>query len=88
MEFAALVTKIQALELFSGFSVPEGPSVWAEAMNWGYDVYNRTAAVMNSGNRSPCEMFYGEPSQTSPNPFLKPDVCKYQRMNKIDPKAI
>ena len=36
---------------------------------------------------SPYEMFYGEPSQTSPIPFLKPGLCKYKRMHKMNPKA-
>ena len=37
---AALAVRIQAPELFQGFNVPEGPSFWAEAMNWAYDAYN------------------------------------------------
>ena len=54
--------------------------MWAEAMNCACDPYNRTATVANPGNRSPYEMFQGEPPKTSPIPFLKP-------MNKMDPKA-
>ena len=87
IESAALAARIQASELFPGFNVPEGPSLWAEAINWACDAYNHAATVGNSRNRSPYEMFYGEPSQTSPIPFLKPGFCKYERMNKMDPKA-
>ena len=88
IESAALAARVQASELFPGFNVPEGPSLWAEAMNWACDAYNRTATVGNSRNRSPYEMFHGEPSHTSPIPFLKPGFCKYKRMmDKIDPKA-
>ena len=87
IESAALAARIQASELFPGFNVPEGPSLWAEAMNWACDAYNRIATVGNSRNRSPYEIFYREPSQTSPIPFLKPGFCNYKRMNKMDPKA-
>ena len=80
IESASLAARIQALELFPGFSFPEGPSLWAEAMNWACDPYNRAANVANPGNHSPYEMFHGEPPKTSPIPFLKP-------MNKMDPKA-
>ena len=87
IESAALAARIQGSELFPEYSVPEGPSLWAEAMNWACDAYNRTATVANPGSRSPYEMFYGNPPQTSPIPFLKPGFCKYKRMNKMDPKA-
>ena len=87
IESAALAVRIQASELFSGFDIPEKPSLWAEAMRWACDAYNRTATVANPGNRSPHGMFYGEIPQNSPIPFLKPGYCKYKRMNKMDPKA-
>ena len=45
IESAALAARIQAPELFPGFNVPEGPSLWAEAMSWACDAYNRTATV-------------------------------------------
>ena len=47
IESAALAARIQASELFPGYSIPEGPSLWAEAMNWACDAYNRTATVAN-----------------------------------------
>ena len=87
IESAALVARIQASELFPGFDISEKPSLWAEAMSWACDAYNRTATVANLGNRSPHEIFYGEIPQDSPIPFLKPGYCKYKRMNKMDPKA-
>ena len=83
IESAALAARIQASELFPGYSIPKGASSWAEAMNWACDAYNRTATVANSGNRSPHEMFYGVTPQSSPIPFLKPRFCT----NKMDPKA-
>ena len=73
--------------MFSGYSIPEGASLWAEAMNWACDAYNRSATVANSGNRSPHEMFYGVTPQSSPIPFLKPGFCKFKRTNNMDPKA-
>ena len=82
-----LAARIQASEFFPGFDIPVKPSLWAEAMSWACDAYNRTATVANPGNRSPHEMFYGEIPQNSPIPFLKPGYCKYKRMNKMDPKA-
>ena len=59
-ESAALAARTQASELFPGFDIPEKPSLWAEKMSWACDAYNRTAAVVNPGNRSPHEMFCGE----------------------------
>ena len=87
IEPAALAARIQASELFPGYSLPEGASLWAEAMNWACDAYNRTATVANSSNRSRHEMFYGVTPQSSPIPFLKPGFCKFKRTNKMDPKA-
>ena len=59
IESAALAARIQTAELFPGFNVPEGASLWAEAMSWACDAYNRTATVANPENRSPYEMFHG-----------------------------
>ena len=87
IESAALAARIQASELFPGYSNPEGVSLRAEAINWACDAYNRTATVANSGNRSPHEMFYGVAPQSSPIPFLKPGFCKFKRTNKMDPEA-
>ena len=86
IEFAALVARIQASELFPGPDVPERSSLWAEAMSWACDAYNWTATVVDPGNRSPHDMFYVEIPQTSPIPFLKPGSGKYKRI-KMDPKA-
>ena len=87
IESATLANGIQASESFPGYSIPEGPSLWAESMHRACDAYNRTATVANSGNRSPHEMFYGETLQSSPIPFLKLAFCKLKRTNKRDPKA-
>ena len=87
IESAALATSTQVSELSPGFDIPEKPSLWAEAVSWACDAYNRTATVANHGNRSPHEVFYGEIPQNSPIPFLKPGYCKYKRMNKMDPEA-
>ena len=87
IESAALAARVQASELFPGYSIPEGPSLCVEAMNWACDAYNRTAIVANSGNRSPHEIFYGETPLSSPIPFLKPGFCKFKRTNKTDSKA-
>ena len=69
IESAALAARTHASELFPGYSIPEGPSLWAEAMNWVCDAYNRTAAVTTSGIHSPHEMFYEQTPQSSPIPF-------------------
>ena len=87
IESAALAARIQASELFPEIDIPEKLSLWAEAMSWGCDAYNRTATVASPGNGSPHEIFYGEIPQNSPVTFLKPEYCKYKRMNKMDPKA-
>ena len=87
IESAALAARIQASESFPGNSIPEGASLWVEAMNWAWDAYHRTATVGNSGNFSPHEKFYGVTPQSSPIPFLKPGLCKFKHKNKMDPKA-
>ena len=85
--FASLTTRIQATEFFSGFSVPEVSSLSAETINWACDAYARTATLGCSRNRSPYEMFNGEPSQTCPIPSLKSGFCKYKRKINMGPKA-
>ena len=87
IESAALAARTQASELFPGFDITEKPSLWAQAISWTCDAYNRTATVVNPGNRPPHEMFYGEIPHTSPTPFMKLGYCKYKRINKIDLKA-
>ena len=87
IESAALAARIQASELFPGYSIPEGASLWADAMDWACDAYNRTATVANSGNRSPHEIFYGVTLQSSPIPFLTPGFYKFKRTIKMDLKA-
>ena len=87
IESAALAARIQAPELLPGFDIPEKQSLWAEAMSWACDAYNQTATVANPRNRSRHEMFYGDIPQNSSIPILKPEYCKYKRMNKIDPKV-
>ena len=57
IESAALAARIQA-------------SLWAQAISWTCDAYNRTVTVANPGNRSPHEIFYGEILHTSPTPFM------------------
>ena len=34
IEYAALAARLQPSKLFPGYIIPEGPSLWAEAMNW------------------------------------------------------
>ena len=87
IEPAALAARIEASELFPGYSIPEGALLWAEAMNWACYVYNRTATVANSGNRSPHETYYEVTPQSSPIPFAKPGFCTFKCTNKMDPKA-
>ena len=84
---AAIAARIQASELFPGFDIPEKPSLWAEAMSWACDAYNRTGTVADPGSRSPHEIFYGNIPQNSPISFLKPGYCKYKHTNEMDPKA-
>ena len=40
IESVGLAARIQASELFPGYIVPEGASLWAEAMNWTCGAYN------------------------------------------------
>ena len=70
IESAALAIRIHTSELFPACSITEGSSLWAEAMDWACDAYNRTATIANSGNRSPHEVSCGKTSQSSPIPFL------------------
>ena len=43
IESATLAARIQASQVLPGFDIPEKPSLWAEAMSWTCDAYNRTA---------------------------------------------
>lgn len=47
VEPAALATRTQPSELLPELDIPERPPLWAEAMSWVFDVYNRTATVAN-----------------------------------------
>ena len=55
IESASLAAKIKASELFPGFNVPKGHSLWAGAMSWACDA--RTAPAANPGTPSLYEMF-------------------------------
>ena len=87
IESAVLAIRIHTSELFPACSITEGSSLWADAMDWACDAYNRTATIANSGNRSPHEVSCGKTSQSSPIPFLKPGFCKFKRTNNMDLKA-
>ena len=52
IESAALAARIQASELFPRFDIPEKPSLWAEAMSWACDAYNRTATDSSESRKS------------------------------------
>ena len=44
---ATIESAALALRIFPGFDSPERSSLWAEAMRWTCDAYNRTATVAN-----------------------------------------
>ena len=79
--------RIQAGELFPGAQLPATESLWAEASHWACDALNRTATPAKSANKSPNEMWYGNPPLVVLLPFLKPGYCKVKRKNKSQPKA-
>ena len=87
IETAAMAGRIQARELFPGAQLPATESLWAEASHWACDALNRTATSANPANKSPYEMWYGEPPPVVLLPFLKPGYCKVKRRNKSQPKA-
>ena len=66
IESAALVARIQALELFLGFDIPARPSLRTETVSWACDEDKRTATVANPENRSSYGTFYGEIPLTNP----------------------
>ena len=79
--------RIQARELLPGARLPATQSLWAEASHWACDALNRTATSANPANKSPYEMWYGNPPPVVLLPFLKPGYCKMKRKNKSQPKA-
>ena len=87
IEKAAMAGRIQAHELFPNVQLPATESLWAEASHWACDALNRTATSANPANKSPYEMWYGNPPPVVRLPFLKPGYCKVKRENKSQPKA-
>lgn len=53
IETAAQATRTQASELLAELDIPERLPLWAEAMTWAFDVYNRAAIVANPEHISP-----------------------------------
>ena len=82
----ALAARIQAQVLYLG--APSYPSLWAEAVSWACNALNRTATKANSGNQSPCEMWYGSPPLVGEVwPFLELAIYRVKSENKSQPKA-
>ena len=84
---AAMARRIQAREFSSGAQLPPTESLWAKASHWAYDSLNRTATSANPTNKSPYEIWHGNPRPVVLLPFLKPVCCKVKRENKSQPKA-
>ena len=61
IETAAMAGRIEARELFPGAQLPATESLWAEASHWACDALNRTATSANPTNKSPYEMWSGNP---------------------------
>ena len=61
IETAAMAGRIQARELFPGAQLPATESLWAEASHWACDALNRTATSAKPANKSPYEMWHGNP---------------------------
>ena len=61
IETAAMAGRIQAHELFHGAQLPATESLWAEASHWACDALNRAATSANPANKSPYEIWYGNP---------------------------
>ena len=75
------------MSFFSGAQLPAAESLWAEASHWTCDALNRTATSANPENKSPYDMWYGNPPTVVIIPFLKPGYCKVKRENKSQAKA-
>lgn len=60
-ETAAMVSRIQACEIYPGAQLPGTESLWADVSHWEYDALNRTATTDNPESRSPYDMWYGKP---------------------------
>ena len=61
IETAAMAGRIQARELFPGAQLPATEAMCAEVSHWACDALNRTATTVNPANKSPYEMWYGNP---------------------------
>ena len=61
IETATMAGRIQARELFPGAQLPATEALRVEASHWACDALNCTAMTANPANKSPYEMWYGNP---------------------------
>ena len=87
IETAAIGRRIQARELFPGAQLPATESLCAEASHWTCDPLNHTATSDNPADKSPYEMWYGNPPAVVLLIFLKSAYCKVKRKHKSQAKA-
>ena len=87
IETAAMAGRIQARALFPGAQLPATEALWAEASHWAHDAWNRTATTANPADKSPYDMWYGNPPPVVLLAFLKPGCCKVKKENKSQAKA-
>ena len=82
-----MADRIKAREYFTGAQLPKTESLWAEASHWVCDAVGRTPTYTNHANKSPYEMWYGNPPPVVLLPFLKPGYCKVNRGKKSQANA-
>ena len=61
IETAAMARRIQTRELLPGAQLPATESLWTEPSHWACNALNRTATAANPANKSPYEMWCGNP---------------------------
>ena len=75
------------LEQLKGVRDPDGTSLWMESVLWASEGFNRSATTVNSGMRSPYEIFYGSRPPMPTLPFCKPAYHRIPRQGKLDRQA-
>ena len=84
---AALAAGIQAPILFPHVELPPSETLWAETVCWACEALNRTATTFNPGSKGPYEMWHGMAAPASPHPFIRPGLCRWNRLLKSFPRC-
>ena len=78
-----MADRIKAREYFTGAQLPKTESLWAEASHWVCDAVGRTPTYTNHANKSPYEMWYGNPPPGSTSTFPQARLLQGQQGKEV-----